>query len=361
MTNLLKEAVTYRQWNMMDEYHIVNDAKEQLCFISQQFNEDMKHARRTRRGFRNFDREFLLPDFVNTFKGTVQLPMPLQRMREREEEEKEQLARESEAFEQKECEGDMATEMRRNSHDAANEENQAGNAKHNKKRTNKKKTSADKSDNNQENDIDDASDLESDEETEQQRFQRLKHMREQEQKRREAEARDRQALALSVERFTIPEVLFRPSDLGLDCGGIAEAIIESINACDATLRAAMYNNVLLVGGNAMIPGFKERIETELRKLAPTDYAVRVYMPKDPLTYIWEVSSTFLLDFAAFSYLRLTFSSKWMCVSQGAQQFAQQPGFQDSFSIDRSTWETMKKAGKDQKEIWGSRIHNVLKS
>jgi actin-related protein 6 len=32
LTNLLKEAVTYRQWNMMDEYHIVNDAKEQVRF-----------------------------------------------------------------------------------------------------------------------------------------------------------------------------------------------------------------------------------------------------------------------------------------------------------------------------------------
>lgn len=30
LTNLLKEAVTYRQWNMMDEYHVVNDAKEQV-------------------------------------------------------------------------------------------------------------------------------------------------------------------------------------------------------------------------------------------------------------------------------------------------------------------------------------------
>lgn len=34
LTNLLKEAVTYRQWNMMDEYHIVNDAKEQVGAVS---------------------------------------------------------------------------------------------------------------------------------------------------------------------------------------------------------------------------------------------------------------------------------------------------------------------------------------
>ena len=277
----------------MDEYHVVNDAKEQLCFISQQFNEDMKHARQTRRGLRNFDREFLLPDFANTFKGTVQLPMPLQRMKEQEEDKKQQLEREKQKCEKKERKED-ATKTKQDSENAASEENQNGKTEQKKKR-NKKKSLTEKLDINEEMDTDNASDLESDEETEQQRFQRLKQMREQEQKRREAEARDRQALALSVERFTIPEVLFCPSDLGLECGGIVEAIVESINACDATLRAAMYHNVLLVGGNTMIPGFKERIETELRKLAPTNYAVRVFLPEDPLSYAWEVSSTSILN------------------------------------------------------------------
>jgi actin-related protein len=255
-----------------------------LCFISQQFNQDMKHARQTRRGLREFDREFLLPDFVNTFKGAVQLPMPLQRMMKLKEEEEQQLAKEK----IEERKSDIMDDEQ-NSSDVIGEEKKADKPNKKRKRQKKNNDNADKVDDD-EQDADIASDVDSDEETEQQRLQRLKQMREQEQKRREAEAKDRQALALSVERFAIPEVLFTPSDLGLECGGIADAIVESINACDATLRAAMYHNVLLVGGNAKIPGYKERVEMELRKLAPVNYVVRVFLPDDPVSYAWEVST-----------------------------------------------------------------------
>ena len=62
-------------------------------------------------------------------------------------------------------------------------------------------------------------------------------MREQERKRREQESLERQALAMSVERFAIPEVLFRPSDIGLDCGGIAEAILGAESQYRGALSA----------------------------------------------------------------------------------------------------------------------------
>ena len=138
--------------------------------------------------------------------------------------------------------------------------------------------------------IDDDDDSEcDDEETQLQRLHCLKSVRDEERKRREQESQDQQALALSVEQFAIPEVLFRPTDIGMDCGGIAETIVESITACDPFLRAAMYHNVLLVGGNANIPDLKERLELELRQLAPTNYKVRVYLPdNDPASYVWEV-------------------------------------------------------------------------
>ncbi|KAL7517041.1 hypothetical protein ACHAWX_001999 [Stephanocyclus meneghinianus] len=330
LTNLLKEAVTYRQWNMMDEYHIVNDAKEQLCFVSDRFDEEMKYARTTRRGLRWFDREFLLPDFVNTFKGSVQLPMPLQRMRELEEEKKQQLVREKKELDRSESRDGIPDNIPSCEEDF-NQENESDESKEEKRKRRKSKRGDDVATEDDDQDDEDDSNDESDEETEQQRLQRLKQMRELERKRREAESRERQALALSVERFAIPEVLFRPSDIGLDCGGIADAIVESINACDATLRAAMYHNVLLVGGNAKIPGFKDRVEVELRRLAPVNYVVRVFLPDDPVAYAWE----------------------------GAKQFSRQPGFQERFGIDRIGWEAMKKAGKDQKQIWGDRIHNNL--
>ena len=254
----------------------------------------MKHARQTRRGLRHFDREFLLPDFVNTFKGTVQLPIPLQRMRELEEDKKKQLAMETEKTTRRESKASKANSSQ-SSKDTTNKSNEANNdlqqKKKQKRRTHEVKNANDV-------DHDDISAGDSDEESEQQRLERLKQMRDQEQKRREAEAKDRQALALSVERFTVPEVLFCPSDLGLECDGIAEAIVESINACDATLHAAMYHNVVLVGGNTKIPGFKERIEMELRKLAPTNYAVRVFLPKDPISYAWEVSKYYVISMSS---------------------------------------------------------------
>ena len=45
--------------------------------------------------------------------------------------------------------------------------------------------------------------------------------------------------------------------------------------------------------------------------------------------------------------------------QGAKEFAQRPGFQDQFSVDRVRWETMKKAGKNQHEIWGNKMYKIV--
>jgi len=334
LTNLLKEAVTYRQWNMMDEYHIVNDAKEQLCFVIEQFDKEMKKARATRKGLRWFDREYLLPDFVNTFRGSVRLPEPLQRKKEMED--MERMEKETERLNDEKERKELLDEARDLSNMQVEEgcgtEDSGPNTPKNHKFKKGKKNGKHKHDKqvNEEGSMDDSGN-ESEEESDQQRLRRLKAMREAERKRREQESLERQALAMSVERFAIPEVLFRPSDIGLNCGGIAEAIVESIEACDAMFRAAMYHNVLLVGGNAKIPGFRDRVETELRKLAPTNYEVRVYLPDNPVSYAWE----------------------------GAKYFSKQPGFQERYSVDRLSWTAMKKMGKSQEEIWGKKIYNSI--
>lgn len=320
LTNLLKEYVTYRQWNMMDEYHIVNDVKEQLCFVSDQFDVEMTKARNVRKGMRWFDREYLLPDFVNTFRGSVRLPEPLQRKRELEEmeqmkldmergdteRERRELAEEarelqkeaSNAVEGTDKNGDESTVLRETNGSKAIKADNVKCKNHVKKknRSTRKECSSNADVTEEDGDIImDDSDTDSEDETDQQRLHRLKAMRDAERKRRAQESLERQALAMSVERFAIPEVLFRPSDIGLDCGGVAEAIVESISACPSTVRAAMYHNILLVGGDAKIPGFHARVETELRKLAPTNYEVRVYLPDDPVSYAWEVSGSIFTD------------------------------------------------------------------
>lgn len=68
-----------------------------------------------------------------------------------------------------------------------------------------------------------------------------------------------QILTMNNERFMIPELLMHPSDIGIQQAGIPEAITQSINACDAELHGLLYANIILVGGNTNIPGYRERM------------------------------------------------------------------------------------------------------
>ena len=45
LTNQLKELVSFRQWNMMDETHVMSDVKEACCFVSKQFVRDLEICR----------------------------------------------------------------------------------------------------------------------------------------------------------------------------------------------------------------------------------------------------------------------------------------------------------------------------
>ncbi len=45
LTNLLKETVSYRAWNMLDETYIMNDVKEKLCYVSLDFEREINAAK----------------------------------------------------------------------------------------------------------------------------------------------------------------------------------------------------------------------------------------------------------------------------------------------------------------------------
>jgi actin-related protein 6 len=42
LTNFLKERISFRHLDLSQEYKLVNDIKEKMCFISTNFNEDMR-------------------------------------------------------------------------------------------------------------------------------------------------------------------------------------------------------------------------------------------------------------------------------------------------------------------------------
>lgn len=94
------------------------------------------------------------------------------------------------------------------------------------------------------------------------------------------------SMTLGNERFTIPEILFSPGDIGSKQPGIADIIMQSLSILPPLVQATMLCNVLVVGGTAKIPGFVERIEAELRTRVKAEWMVRVRKMQDPVSSTW---------------------------------------------------------------------------
>ncbi|XP_065088076.1 actin-related protein 6 [Ochlerotatus camptorhynchus] len=179
LTNHLKEIISYRQLNVMDESYVINQVKEDSCFVSQDFNEDMRIARK-RYPDNSIARDYVLPDYTQIRRGYLRLLDPT-----------------------------------KNSND------------------------------------------------------------------------ELQTLRLNNERFVIPEVLFHPSDIGIQQMGVAEAIVDAINACPDETRPHLFSNIVVCGGCALFSGMQSRLQKDVRALAPEEFNVNVIVPKDPITYAWQ--------------------------------------------------------------------------
>ncbi len=104
-----------------------------------------------------------------------------------------------------------------------------------------------------------------------------------------------QIIRINNERFTVPELLFNPSDIGIpqvtfQCigkkgffyrwtlcifqMGIPECIVHVINQCEEETRRWLFQNIVLIGGCSNIPNMRERVERDVRELAPSHYPVR---------------------------------------------------------------------------------------
>lgn len=172
LTNHLKELASFRQWNMMDETHVVNAIKEKCCYVSTDFKKDMETSHLDPRS-NPIAQQYILPDFSINRAGRVRrTDEPL-----------------------------------------------------------------------------------------------------------EAQA---QVMHMNNERFTVPEILFRPDDIGLGQSGIASTVAQSVALLPKDLQGMFWAHIGLIGGNAKFPGFRQRLESELRALAPVDCEVSIHNSKDPI-------------------------------------------------------------------------------
>ncbi|KAL2832402.1 actin family [Aspergillus cavernicola] len=198
LTNYLKELVSLRQYNMLDETYIMNDVKQSVCFVSNDFGRDLERTweGNCTRGQPDLEEgvvvDYVLPDPNRGKKGFMRPRDPLL--------------------------------------------------------GSKKKQAI----------LSGAS----------------------------AERISEDVLVLGNERFTVPEILFTPSDIGMKSAGIPDMILQSLSVLPTGLHPAFLANILVVGGNSLLPGFMERLETELRQNASAECVVRVRRPKDPIRFAW---------------------------------------------------------------------------
>lgn len=109
---------------------------------------------------------------------------------------------------------------------------------------------------------------------------------------------DGQVITIGNELFRTPETMFMPSFLGLEVSGIHETTYSSIMKCDIDIRKDLYANLVLSGGSTMFPGFADRMQKEIRNLAPSAIAVKVIAPPERKYSVW-IGGSILASLSAF--------------------------------------------------------------
>ena len=79
LTNYMKEVISLRQLNMVDETHLMNEVKEAVCYVSSTFEADLERTWKNEGGTRAVANkteaeivvDYVLPDYTTHAKGFV--------------------------------------------------------------------------------------------------------------------------------------------------------------------------------------------------------------------------------------------------------------------------------------------------
>lgn len=112
---------------------------------------------------------------------------------------------------------------------------------------------------------------------------------------------DGQVITIGNERFRCPEALFQPSFLGMEQVGIHKTLFDSIMKCDADIRKDLFGNIVLSGGSTMFEGIAERVEKEIKALAPQSMKVKVIAPPERKYSVW-IGGSILASLSTFQQM-----------------------------------------------------------
>jgi len=112
---------------------------------------------------------------------------------------------------------------------------------------------------------------------------------------------DGQVITVGNERFRCPEVMFKPNFIGKESDGIHKTTYDSIMKCDVDIRKDLYGNIVLSGGTTMFEGIAERMEKEIKALAPASMKIKIVAPPERKYSVW-IGGSILSSLSTFQQM-----------------------------------------------------------
>jgi actin-related protein len=115
---------------------------------------------------------------------------------------------------------------------------------------------------------------------------------------------DGQVITVGAERFRCPEVLFQPSFIGVESDGIHKLTFQSIMKCDVDIRKDLYNNIVMSGGTTMYDKIADRMQAEIKALAPDSMTIKIVAPPERKYSVW-IGGSILSSLSTFADMWVT--------------------------------------------------------
>ena len=108
---------------------------------------------------------------------------------------------------------------------------------------------------------------------------------------------DGKIIKIDQERFECTEQIFQPELFGNFSDGVVDILNDSILKVDVDVRASLFENIYLSGGNTLFDGFKERLEKDLSSIQ-SKYKVKVNAPPERRYSSW-IGASIISSFSSF--------------------------------------------------------------
>ncbi|WMV10085.1 hypothetical protein MTR67_003470 [Solanum verrucosum] len=95
-----------------------------------------------------------------------------------------------------------------------------------------------------------------------------------------------EVINIGAETFRCPEVLLKPSSVGIKATGIHEKAYNSIMRCDVDIRKELFASIVLSDGSTMFHGIAECMSKEISALSPSHMKIEVVQPPERKYNTW---------------------------------------------------------------------------